>query len=108
MNKCCDRCVEFAQSLENSSIVPSFVKPIVWCSGCNDTHIHPHPDTLAQHPNFPSKLWPDSVKYSNYTEAVADAKFLEFIEDEICSLTRPTCKVQPEGDRRLDQNFLES
>lgn len=98
MGKCCDRCVEFAHSLDvDDGSIPDFVKPIVWCSGCNSTKIHP------SNPDWPSKDWPEHAKYANYTEAVADEIVLTFIEEEICSLMRPTCPAAPtDAGRRLD------
>jgi hypothetical protein len=101
MKKCCDRCVEFAENLASNTKIPDFVKPIVWCSSCDDEYIYPE-----DREKFSPMPWDDHVLYAQYTEAKADEQFLGYIKDEICPSMKRACPAAE--DRRLrgqsDQN----
>lgn len=87
LDKCCDKCVAWAASLDGHPKIDPEIQPFVWCSGCNSTKIY------AQDPRFPPMRWHGASKYAEYTEKKADEAVEQFIEKEVCGLLAPDCSA---------------
>jgi len=94
LDQCCDKCVAWAAKAERGEIpgIPSNIKPFIFCSGCNVTHVEPLDPLFAANELFWFP-WEGASRYTSYTEEAADAGVEKFIEEKVCSLLSPTCST---------------
>lgn len=98
MTQCCSKCKQFVDGLESNPLIPSNVRPIGFCSGCDSENITFEASPM---PNWAPAAWPDHRRFKAYTEESALEEYDRHVETHICTHLTPHCESE---DAEYDHN----